>query len=75
VIIKPQFSSHIIISQVGLPSALTLRYLAMRERVQDHTINLEYIGTKEMIVDPLMKGLPPSISEEHDANMGLLESL
>jgi hypothetical protein len=33
----------------------------VRERVQDHTINLEHIGTKEMLAYPLMKGLPPHI--------------
>jgi hypothetical protein len=47
----------------------------VRERVQNHIINLEYIGTKEMFVDPLTKGLPPNIFEEHVAGMGLLESL
>jgi hypothetical protein len=40
---------------------IDLTYLAVRERVQDHTINLEHIGTKEMLVDPLTKGLPPYI--------------
>jgi hypothetical protein len=33
----------------------------VRERVQDRIINLEHIGTKEMLEDPLMKGLPPHI--------------
>jgi hypothetical protein len=36
---------------------IDLRYLIVRERVQDHTINLEHIGIK-MLVDPLTKGLP-----------------
>jgi hypothetical protein len=40
---------------------IDLRYLVMRERVQYHTINLEHIGTKEMLTDPLTKGLPPHI--------------
>jgi hypothetical protein len=40
---------------------IDLRYLIVRERVQDRTINLEHIGTKEMLVDPLTKGLPPHI--------------
>jgi hypothetical protein len=47
----------------------------VRERVMDHTINLEYIGTKEMLADPLMIGLPPNIFEEHVADMSLFESL
>jgi hypothetical protein len=33
----------------------------MRERVQDHTVNLDHIDTKEMLTDTLMKGLPPHI--------------
>jgi hypothetical protein len=47
----------------------------VRERVQDRTINLEHIGTKEMLADPLTKDLPPHIFEEHVAGMGLMESL
>jgi hypothetical protein len=40
---------------------IDLRYLIMKERAQDRTINLEHIGTKEMLVNPLTKGLPPHI--------------
>jgi hypothetical protein len=40
---------------------IDLKYLVVRERVQDHTINLEDIGTKEMLADPLTNGLPPHI--------------
>jgi hypothetical protein len=40
---------------------IDLRYLIMRERVPNHTINLEHIDTKEMLTDPLTKGLPPHI--------------
>jgi hypothetical protein len=34
---------------------IDLRYLVVRERVHDRTINLEHIGTKEMLTDPLTK--------------------
>jgi hypothetical protein len=51
---------------------IDLMYLVMRERVQDHIINLEHIGTKEMLVNPLTKGLTPNIFEEHVADMCLL---
>jgi hypothetical protein len=54
---------------------IDLRYLIVRERVQDHTINFEHIGTKEMFADPIIKVLPSNIFEEHVTNMGLLESL
>jgi hypothetical protein len=43
--------------------------------VQDRTINLEHIDTKEMLTDPLTKGLPSHIFEEHVIGMGLMESL
>jgi hypothetical protein len=59
----------------GASKHIDLRYLVVRERVQDHTINLEHIGTKEMLADPLTKDLPPHIFEEHVAGMGLMESL
>jgi hypothetical protein len=45
----------------GASKHIDLRYLVVRERVQDHTINLEHIGTKEMLAGLLMKGLPPHI--------------
>jgi hypothetical protein len=54
---------------------INLKYLVVRERVQDHTINLEHISTKKMLAYPLTKGLPPNIFQEHVASMGLLESL
>jgi hypothetical protein len=45
----------------GASKHIDLRYLVVRERVQDHTINLEHIGAKEMLAGLLMKGLPPHI--------------
>jgi hypothetical protein len=45
----------------GAAKHIDLRYLVVRERVQYRTINLEHIGTKEILMDPLMKGLPPHI--------------
>jgi hypothetical protein len=31
----------------------------MKERAQDRTINLEHIGTKEMLANPLRKAYQP----------------
>jgi hypothetical protein len=45
----------------GATKHIDLRYLVVRERAQYRTINLEHIGTKEILTDPLMKGLPPHI--------------
>ena len=43
--------------------------------IQDQTISLEHIRTKDMLADPLTKGLPPNVFKEHLAGMGLRESL
>jgi hypothetical protein len=58
----------------GASKHIDLRYLVVRERVQDRIINLEHIGTKEMLTNPLTKGLPPHIFEEHVADMELMQS-
>jgi hypothetical protein len=47
----------------------------VKDRVQDQTVEIEHISTKQMLADPLMKGLPPNIFCDHVAGMGLLESL
>jgi hypothetical protein len=54
---------------------INIRFYVVKEKVQDQTISLEHISTKKMIVDPLTKGLPPSVFREHLASMGLRESL
>jgi hypothetical protein len=56
----------------GVSKHIELRYLILRERVQDHTINLGHIDTKEILADSLTKGLPPHIFEEHVTDMGLI---
>jgi hypothetical protein len=45
----------------GASKHIDLKYLIVREKVQNRTINLEHNGTKEMFTDPLTKGLPPHI--------------
>jgi hypothetical protein len=40
---------------------INIRFYVVKEKIQDQTISLEHISTKMMIVDPLMKGLPPSV--------------
>ena len=52
-----------------------VKYYIVKHKVQDHTISLEHIRTKNMLADPLTKGLPPSVFKEHVAGMGLSESL
>jgi hypothetical protein len=50
-------------------------HLVVREIVQNHTINLEHISTRKMLVHAQTKGLAPNIFQEHVVRMGLLESL
>jgi hypothetical protein len=45
----------------GVAKHIDLKYLVVRERVQDHTINLEHISTKKILADPLTKGLSPNM--------------
>jgi hypothetical protein len=54
---------------------INIRFYVVKEKIQDQTISLEHISTKKMIVDPLTKGLPPSVFRERLASMGLSESL
>jgi hypothetical protein len=54
---------------------INIRFYVVKEKIQDQTISVEHISTKNMIIDPLMKGLPPSVFREHLADMGLRESL
>ena len=51
------------------------KYLVVKDRIQDQTINVKHIRTTHMLADPLTKGLPPSVFREHVAGMGLMESL
>ena len=54
---------------------IDIKYHVVKDRIQDHTIDVKHISTTRMLADPLMKGLPPSIFREHVTGMGLLESL
>jgi hypothetical protein len=39
-----------------------IKYYVVKNKIQDHTISLEHIRIKDMLADPLMKGLPPMCS-------------
>ena len=54
---------------------IEIKYYVVKDRIQDNTISLEHISTKNMLADPLTKGLPPNVFVEHMAGMGLRESL
>ena len=52
-----------------------IKFYVVKDKVWDHTISLEHVSTKKMLVDPLTKDLLPNIFREHLAGMGLRESL
>ena len=54
---------------------IDIKYHIVKDRIQNHTIDVKHISTTRMLVDPLTKGLPPSIFREHVAGMRLLEAL
>jgi hypothetical protein len=47
----------------------------VKDKIQDQTIRLEHIRTKDMLADPLTKGLPHNVFKEHLVGMGLMASL
>ena len=59
----------------GAAKHIDIKYYVVKDKVWDHIISLEHIKTEKMPVDPLTKGLPPSVFREHVAGMGLKESL
>ena len=59
----------------GAAKHIDIKYYVVKDKVQDHVISLEHISTKKMLVDPLIKGLPPNVFREHVADMGLRENL
>ena len=54
---------------------IEMRYYVVKGRIQDQTLSLKHIRTKDMLADPLTKGSPPIVFKEHLAVMGLRESL
>ena len=72
---SPQYFTLTTTSRVMLPKQIEIRYYVVKDKIQDQTISLEHIRTKDMLADPLTKGLPPNVFKEHLAGMGLRESL
>jgi hypothetical protein len=54
---------------------INIKYYVVTKKIQYHTISLEHISTKQMLVDPFTKGLPPNVFKEHVAGMGLRKIL
>ena len=59
----------------GAAKYINIKYYVVKDKVWDNIISLEHIRTEKILVDPLTKGLPPSVFREHVDDMGLRESL
>jgi hypothetical protein len=59
----------------GSAKYIAIKCYIVKEKILDHTIQVEHIRTHHMLVDPLTKGLPPSVFSKHAAGMGLREYL
>ena len=54
---------------------IDIKYLAIRERVKDKKVVIEYISTELMITDPLTKGMSPFKFKNHVKRMRLGSTL
>ena len=59
----------------GAAKHIDINFYVVKDKVWDHSISLEHINIKKILVGPLTKGLPPNVFREHLAGMGLRESL
>lgn len=50
---------------------INIKYLVVKEIVQNDEVSIEHISTNFNIADPLTKGLPPKVFHEHVARMGV----
>ncbi|XP_048131604.1 secreted RxLR effector protein 161-like [Rhodamnia argentea] len=48
-----------------------IKYLAIRERVEEKKVVIEHISIELMLVDPLTKGMPPMRYKDHAVMMGI----
>ena len=58
-------------SSTGAGLYLDTKYLFVRERVEENNLCIEYISTKDMLADPMTKGLPPKVFQDLVTRMGL----
>jgi hypothetical protein len=59
----------------GSTKYIDIKCYIVKEKILNHTIQVEHIRTHQMLADPLTKGLPPSVFSKHAAGMGLREYL
>ena len=60
---------------IGGSKHIDIKYLVVREKVQNEVVSIEHIKNTFMLADPLTKGLPPKIFMDYVVCMGLVASL
>ena len=60
---------------IGGLKHIDIKYLVVREKVQNGVVSIEHIENTLMLADPLTKGLPPKLFMDYVARMGLVTSL
>ncbi|WKA00504.1 hypothetical protein VitviT2T_018850 [Vitis vinifera] len=53
---------------------IDVKFYFVKEKVAESLIDIKHMSTKSMLVDPLKKGLPIVVFQEHVSQMGLLEA-
>ncbi|KAI5665082.1 hypothetical protein M9H77_24405 [Catharanthus roseus] len=51
---------------------IDLKFLVVKERVQNSVISIKLIGSGSMLADPLTKALTPKVIIEHTTHMGVI---
>ena len=51
---------------------IDIKFLVIKERVQNGQLSIKHIGTNSMVRDPLTKGLPPKVFHEHTTRMSVM---
>ena len=59
----------------GAAKHIDIKYYVVKEKIQDRIIEVEHLGTEDMLADPLTKGLPPNVFKKHVAGLGIRERL
>ena len=51
---------------------IDIKFLVVKERVQNRQISIKHLRTNDMLADPLTKGLVPKVFHEHTAHMRVI---
>ena len=53
---------------------IDIKFLMVRDHVKKQEVIIEHINTELMIADPMTKGLPAKVFQDHATHMGLSSS-